>query len=612
MVDDNASAQVEEVTAALAAYEVDNLLAGSDPEHSDTTFREAAATADGDALKRALILLADVASMMLDGDQWDSPYSPWANLGTHRGMIPSDLTQQDIEILRWVATEVSDPSISARAADLVWLQSSGRGSDLKFARLAVEKWAAEPMTAYGWSRAGRETLGRAVSIGRRMNLSDQLQAINETLVEAMASTDEAWWVAQIADFLLEKRMVGSRTDDILNSLDRVLLTLEPTLSTKQLMLTSKARLLRGAGRDEEAAAADEAQVEAILDEAASRAGDSKMVEAHFLEGAYQRARRIPRKWRSARLSELIVGLPARIREAGERSLDEMSAIQTGADISEPVRLVRESVRGKSLEGALAAMVGHAPFSKFAETKTQAEKSLDGSILGSIGGSTFASDGRKVDSTEVDNYYQIPSPVWHRMLFNYDLHISMIAIGVVVPAMEIITTEHRISEADLRYLVNSASIVPPLVENLFALGLYYGSRHEWAAALHLLAPQIEALVRHHLREAGVDTERIDSENSISTETGISTLMKSHEADEIFGVDLAWEIRALLCGPTGPNLRNLVAHGLIGAGAAKGPHAIYLWWFAMKLVFIPYYNALRAQEPQATDGQNEPGQANGDDS
>lgn len=77
------------------------------------------------------------------------------------------------------------------------------------------------------------------------------------------------------------------------------------------------------------------------------------------------------------------------------------------------------------------------------------------------------------------------------------------------------------------------------------------------------------------------------------------MNTPEAEQIFGEDLAYEIRALLCGPLGPNLRNRVAHGLVAAAEAEGTHGLYLWWFALKLVYTQYFNRLHANDAPADD-------------
>ena len=597
---EEAGLSADQIIDALRTFDFDGLFAISDPDQQSLKLDNSAAASSDPAARQAIGLLAGISSLKLDADKWDSPYRPWLELGTQRSFVPEDLGPLDLDVLRWFAEHPTGPAaLRARAADLVWLQSLDRRADAKFARLAVQLRARESVTAETWIRAGRESLARAISMARRLRMLDELEAIQTTILSGLQSTDRGWFAAQCADFLADNGLLGGKTEEILAGLERSLSELNPEFRATESLLDSKARILRVANREEDAAQAEEAHIELLIEQAELRSQESQLIAAPLLEGAYQRARRIPRKQRSVRINYLIATLPGRIRKAGELALEDMSAFEAGQDITEAVEAVRAAVRGRSVEEALAGMVIHAPYSRFSKTRDEAEKLLSGSISGLFGRATFASDGRKIDSSAVKNYYDLPANLWHQMMHLYELHISIYAVGVIGPAMEIISTEHRLTFADLHYLVRKAPIVPHHVEVLFATGLYYGVTNEWAAALHLLTPQIEAIVRYHLREAGVDTERIDPEYSISTETGISTLMKSPVADDVFGENLAWEIRALLCGPAGPNLRNVVAHGLVGAGVANGPHAMYLWLFALRLVFLPYYNPLRDDEPDGAD-------------
>ncbi|MFW8744724.1 DUF4209 domain-containing protein [Mesorhizobium japonicum] len=592
-----ADLSIEEIVDGLKAIDLTPLLTG---DMHNRFYALAAAAKDEtypEAAREGLRVLAAVASFMIDGEHWESPYGPYFNFGAERGVVPGDLTPRDLEVLRWAARNLPDPELAARAGDVVWLQSSTRRDDISFARLAVEKWAGLPVSEDQWLGDQRHNLARAIAIANRLRMNDEILAIQTGLVDRIGSTDGAWFVGQAGEFLFEHRLTSDKEDEILAAAERALDELAPELRIRLLVLKVKSLALSKLDRPQEAADAVGDQVFALLGEAEQARSRSALIRASLLEEAFQKARRIPRKYRSADLAEKLAALPSLIRKAGEDSLDEMTPHTSDAyDLSDTVRAVREAVRGKSVEDALAIATSFTPFSSFRKDKADAEKSLEGSILGAIGLVTMAGDGRKVNSSEVENFYDLPAAVWDRMHLLFDWRASAIVLGVVLPAMEVIQTEHRIMLPDLRYLVNQAAIIPPHVEELFSLGLAYGMRHEFPAALHLLVPQIEAMVRSHLRDAGVDTERIDMDTSVSNETGLSTLMKSKVADEIFGEDLAWEIRALLCGRIGPNLRNNVAHGLLPASSAGGTHSVYLWWLALRLVFIPYYHALREQEAE----------------
>ena len=68
----------------------------------------------------------------------------------------------------------------------------------------------------------------------------------------------------------------------------------------------------------------------------------------------------------------------------------------------------------------------------------------------------------------------------------------------------------------------------------------------------------------------------------------------EAEQVFGEDLAFELRSLFCDSFGPNLRNELAHGLLDEDGCHSPFAIYAWWLALRLTFNTWWNAARKAE------------------
>ena len=101
-----------------------------------------------------------------------------------------------------------------------------------------------------------------------------------------------------------------------------------------------------------------------------------------------------------------------------------------------------------------------------------------------------------------------------------------------------------------------------------------------------------MVRYQLRLANVKTSGIDKDG-IETENGLSTLVKNPEFDSIFGKDLGFEIKALLCNSFGSNLRNNVAHGLLDMNQMQSHSVIYFWWLCLRLVYIEFWNSYRQE-------------------
>jgi len=131
------------------------------------------------------------------------------------------------------------------------------------------------------------------------------------------------------------------------------------------------------------------------------------------------------------------------------------------------------------------------------------------------------------------------------------------------------------------------VVPHGREGIVGKGLFAGFEKDFVTATHLLVPQVEHVVRWHLKARNVKTTVLDA-NGIENEVGLSSLLDLSEVEEIFGKDLTFELKALFADPFGPNLRNEVAHGLLEYDAAQSVYAIYAWWFFFRLVFKTFQN------------------------
>ena len=177
-----------------------------------------------------------------------------------------------------------------------------------------------------------------------------------------------------------------------------------------------------------------------------------------------------------------------------------------------------------------------------------------------------------------------------MVHDYGILVSIIVQGDIWPALEVLLLEHRLCVEDFIGLARQSPIVPKDRTELFGRALFAGYDRDFVTALHLLIPQIEHIVRVHLKQAGSKTTNLDKDG-IENENGLSTLMDLPEANVVFGKDLAFELRTLFCDAFGPNLRNELAHGLLDADACHSPFAIYAWWMGLRLVINTFWNAAR---------------------
>ncbi|WP_238945217.1 DUF4209 domain-containing protein [Allofranklinella schreckenbergeri] len=342
-----------------------------------------------------------------------------------------------------------------------------------------------------------------------------------------------------------------------------------------------------------------AVAEGWVKEAVARAASespSYMAAASFYENAIQTYRTVPRNERSThRVDDRINELRAHLNDSGERALGEMGSFETpGIDIAQLVESARKFVTGKSARHALLAFANlHCGANAEQLRKDVLERMHQHVLLSIIPAVVLSNDGRVIakrpamsSSAELTANDEIA--IRAEMIRDYGILVSIVVQGSIWSALEMLLLEHRLREADFIALARNSPIVPKNRAGLFGKALFAGYERDYVTALHVLIPQIEHLVRMHLKQAGAKTTNIDK-NGIENENGLSTLLELPEVVQVFGENLTFELKSLFCDAFGPNLRNKLAHGLLDEDECNSPFAIYAWWLALRLTFNTWWNS-----------------------
>jgi Domain of unknown function (DUF4209) len=122
--------------------------------------------------------------------------------------------------------------------------------------------------------------------------------------------------------------------------------------------------------------------------------------------------------------------------------------------------------------------------------------------------------------------------------------------------------------------------------IFASGLLAFLHGDMISALHTLVPQLENSLRHVLRQHGHDVTRL-TEDMNQEDLSLSALLEKlrHALIAIFGDRMVTDIDSVFNYRGGPNLRNRVAHGLVGQWEPQSDDAIYACWLIFQLCCIP---------------------------
>lgn len=553
---------------------------------------------------KALWLVADATSMMLKPKSVNEPFAPMTVFGDRRSAIASDFSPDDIAMFAAITADVGDHLVRARLSDLVWLCGCPR--DANFARIAIDAYRSVPLTVETWTQDARDCWERAIALclQLRAGAGPRLEEIEATLLSIFDNNlgTDSFFSLSVSRLLFENNLGRDRGRETADRLaDRGNGLAEKSSYEARGYLEAAALWYGRLAEKELQADMTCAVAETWAKEAETRVSadqPSNMVAASFYENAIQTLRRVPKGLRDARaVDQRLTELYSLLEQAGKASLDEMGVVSSGPiDISELVEAAQASVRGRDLSGALLALCNVHRGARRSKLKEFAEKILQEHPLQTLFASTHLSrDGRVVAKRPGFGFGSVDSEeyrvtLWAEMVKHYSMEIGLIAQSQLLPALDTLSLEHRISEADLEYMVRNSPIVPAGRASLIAKGLFAGFERDLVSALHLLVPQVEHLVRWHLKAAGVKTTTL-SIDGIETENGLSTLVDLPEVATIFGDDLAFELKALFCDAFGPNLRNEVAHGLLDATNCQTAQTFYAWWLVLRITFNTFWNAAR---------------------
>lgn len=569
---------------------------------------------------KVLWLLADASSMMLRPSSLTTPFKPFAVFHDRRSALPEDFSADDLSLFAEVVGHVDHPLLKARLADLLWLV--GKPQNVQHALAAIDSYRSITLIPDIWIRDGQECWERAFALALmlRKGSGDRIEDMLATMLDRLLSTSiqEQFFGVRLARLLRNNRLAKSRGTEVAEKLEALALAFEQAgdVFGARAYFEESALWFHWLGQPPKHAAMTVAQAETYVREATlhtSGAAPSNMVANGLYEKAIQIYRDVPRKMRAVhRVEERIAELRTLQAQTGEQTLTEMGVIRSpGIDITELVEQARRATAGREPIEALRSLANIHPGEQVDRLRDNViERIRQFPLQWIFASTTYSRDGRVIakrpamnmlgaDLSESDE-----RTIQASMIRDYGMFLGITVQSAILPALEVLRQEHRLQEADFVELSRHSPIVPNGRAMLFGKTLFAGYDGDFVTALHLLVPQIEHMVRTHLKQAGAMTTMLDAEG-IETENGLSTLMVLPEIEEVFGKDLVFELKALFCDPFGHNLRNELAHGLLDDGDCRSAASIYAWWLGLKLVFNTWWNtrAANVQEGERATRESE---------
>ena len=539
-------------------------------------------------LKKSLLLLANICLLKLNSESRNDPFQPFMTWGNKHSFLPIDLTNEEILYLSSIVDEDLPPILKARIADILWTYSTPKNK--KYSEIAIENYISmdvfddffQPDVYVFWERA--------VMLAKQIKNSSLIEKIKSKLLNEIDHPSTSW------DFHLLKIIeIFDNTDldkGLNHELAEKLLEKQKEFNHEQQFhiaeqyLESAAKLFKKAGNAE-----DSYRSLAFLAQATENYGDyrkneSAMVANHFYKMALQRYRQIPNSYRNTlQIDQKLDTIQEKITQSGLLITDELKLISTEKmNISELQEHSVNHVKDKQTAFESLLYFSGVSSCNFESIWKSTENNINNSPISSLFGATSVSlDGRKISSIpplalDGNNRDEV---ILKNAIKNFGIHIHLAVEGCILPALEQIQQEHIFPKDFLVDLCKLSDIVPEKREILVANALYQGFEWDFRSAIHLLAPQVENMVRQLLKRNGLVTTHTDP-NGIENEMGLSSLVSILGAREILGDDLWFELQAVFTDSLSANLRNEVGHGLLDDDTSNSLYSVYAWWMVLRLV------------------------------
>ena len=556
-----------------------------------------AETAGNDKAQEIYTLLGAICSFHFKPENKDEPFGPKLVMNTGRSAIIDDISDEHLRILQEVVPDIKDPEICARIADVIWLKKK----DFKVAGVAIDSYLKsstnleDPKSWPPCSQRIERAFRLATQLGRSVGYWDKVIQHIEKLLDKYDGKDPSFLSSSLMELLLEQRKgdpskYATLAEKIANAAES-----EGNYYRARTYWEIKARWDALGGNTEPEIKSKVFAAETFVKEA--EITNSSLVAATWLQKAIEAFRRIGGQQR--RVDEI----HSKLVEIQKNVPSEMKTFSQSMNITEMVERCREHIKGRKLQDALFefCLMGTSP--SVQKLKERVENSVKNHFLQFLVSGVIVNDKGKVIGKKPNMMSSDPEEVGQakkaEMYSQARFDRGFITQGLIEPVRHQIISEHNVQIRDFYPIVKNSPFVPEDREQLFAHGLHAGLMGDYLMATHLLLPQVENSIRYLLEQRDVTVSRLDADG-IQDERPLNDILYCPEVDEIFGEDVAFDLRGLLIERYGSNLRNRVAHGLMSFDRFYSIETAYFWWITLRLCCIPIIANIREnqQKPSLT--------------
>ncbi|AEG58217.1 DUF4209 domain-containing protein [Sinorhizobium meliloti] len=497
---------------------------------------------------------------------WNTYFGPMGSCKYKDGSVsyspdPRDITPEIVDHWEQRADVLTNPVLKARYADLVWdlsRKAADRRANIRFAHIAIDSYLAS--VSDGRNRDFHddiEALMRALQLSTSIRDNDRTAIAKGMMIERFHAEvgQDGWWI-QLYDALVANRKCGL-TDADKNGMIAGLEKLFARATTDETLDPHSAeriacRLLPfySSGDDFD----NVKRVGIAVSEAFERIAStgSRMQAMVWLQTAADFARRAGEADRLNRLK-------VEREEAIRASASEMKSFSFSHEFkkSEVEEYVEAILDETNWQQSLFNIAAHFIVPK-QQLRHQAERAAETSpLMAAITMSVIADDHV---AAQVDGDDDADGPLYRHADFSRQfnrLHLCKALEGAV--------KRHSLSPEEIAAFMQRSSLFSDLP--LLVAGVKAWFDGDYVKSIFVLVPQVEDAFRNVARNLGESvTKDKRGQSGWEVSMNLGDLLSMGKVRVEVGEDIHFWMRAIFADARGMNLRNQIAHGLVGREAA----------------------------------------------
>lgn len=557
-----------------------------------------------------LKLLTGLSSMILCPDDKD-PFIPCfdlflpgrEDLGRRTGLSPDILLPGQIDELYKLASQLDNPGLRARIADVTWLVKR-RYSDM--AELAVSSYCEcvekvrRGEAQFGnekrcsWGTESWTLLRRAARIcsenGWSLQSSDKLKdTISET-------TDLAYSNGSIVDFHRMTTIMFNHNDEFALDYKRLATRYHTKakessdglmLSTRREIWETAAKYFENAGKESKyKMQAEQCYINAmnVYEEEARKSKDDLRTIMLLNLALEVDGKGKEFDQQQDGIAERIVQFSKVLEDSTTGTIEHIEV--NGTDVSNHKKI---EIRDLSFQQAIRKLFDSTTIPSPEEVETMAKEQMRHSPLADTV-TTFRKDDLGVILMNSDEKVAKGEQHSNRDMQHFsDVRCICRELDVnqkIEPLREELKNVFNLDEAALRENLNGCLNIPEEYRDEIILGAHYFLNGRHFEALNILNGCLERILRHSIQKQGVQVIEINKKRE-SNQVTLGMMLRRGEKYrkalvKELGEENILEIELLFWSKQGPNLRNNIAHSRFTLGKCNDPNSIFASWFILRLV------------------------------